>query len=340
MRLPPLWQRRYQAFWAQRRGRYALLGFTAITLAGLCANLLANDRPLVMEYKGALYFPVLVPIPETMFGPDFLPTEADFSNPQVQAAINAQGWMLWPPIRYRYDSIVWNAGAAPAPPNARNLLGTDDVSRDVLARALYGLRSSISFSFALTILAAVIGVVGGAVQGFYGGALDLIGQRLVEIWSGLPQLFLLILLAGLVNPGFMLLLIFFALFAWTALAALVRAEFLRARNLDYVRAARALGVPNWQIMLRHILPNALVAVLTFLPFLFADSIALLAGLNYLGFGLPPDSPSLGELAAQAQNNPQAPWLAFTALITLGGLLFLLVCIGEALRTAFDPRQNG
>jgi len=340
MRLPPLWQKRCQAFWAQRRGRYALLGFAAITLAGLCANLLANDRPLVMDYKGALYFPVLHPVPETLFGPDFLPTAADFSNPQVQAAIHAQGWMLWPPIRYRYDSVVFNAGAAPAPPSVRDWLGTDDVSRDVLARALYGLRGSIIFSALLTCLAVLIGVVAGAVQGFYGGALDLIGQRLTEIWSGLPQLFLLILLGSLLNPGFTLRLVFFAIFAWTALAVLVRAEFLRARNLDYVRAARALGVPDWQIMLRHMLPNALVSVLTFLPFLFADSITLLAGLDYLGFGLPPGLPSLGELAAQAQNNPQAPWLAFAALATLGGLLFLLVCIGEALRTAFDPRQNG
>jgi microcin C transport system permease protein len=294
---------------------------------------------LVLEYKGKLVFPVFHPIAESMFGPNFLPTAADFSNPQVQAAINAHGWMLWPPIRERYDSIVWNAGPAPAPPSVQDFLGTDDVSRDVLARALYGLRTSLLFSLALTVLAAVIGVAAGAVQGFYGGALDLIGQRIVEIWSGLPQLFLLITLGGLLNPGFWLLLIFFALFAWTMLAALVRAEFLRARNLDYVRAARALGLPDWQIMLRHILPNALVAVLTFLPFLFADSIALLAGLDYLGFGLP-GQPSLGELAAQAQNNPQAPWLACTALATLGGLLFMLVCIGEALRTAFDPRQSG
>jgi microcin C transport system permease protein len=247
--------------------------------------------------------------------------------------------MLWPMIRYRYDSIVWNAGLAPAPPSARDWLGTDDVSRDVLARALYGLRSSIGFGFGLTGLAAVLGVVAGAMQGFYGGVLDLLLQRATEIWSGLPQLFLIIVLGSFFNPGFLLLLLVLLAFSWTMPSGMVRAEFLRARTLDYVRAAQALGVPDWQIMLRHMLPNAMISVLTLLPFLFADCVALLASLDYLGFGLPPGQPSLGELAAQAQNNPQAPWLAGAALGTLGGLLFLLICIGEALRNAFDPRRS-
>ncbi len=307
--------------------------FLFVFLVSLCAGLLANDKPLVMAYAGRLYFPMLQPLPEDMFGVGFLPTAADYTNPQIQAAIEAHGWMVWPLIPYDAQSIVWDAGAAPGPPSARDWLGTDDVSRDVLARVLYGLRNSVLFGFSLTVLASVIGIVAGAVQGFYGGWVDFLGQRVIEVWAGLPQLFLLMVLASLASPGFGLLLLFFLLFSWTALTALVRAEFLRGRAQNYVLAARALGVPDWRIMLRHILPNAAVAVFTFVPFLLADSITLLASLDYLGFGLPPGTASLGELVAQAQDNPQAPWLGVTVFVALGGILLLLVLLGEALRDA-------
>jgi microcin C transport system permease protein len=306
----------------------------------MAANLIANDKPLLISYRGQLYLPALQLIPEQTFGADFLPTETDFTNPQIKAAISAHGWMLWPPIPYSYDTIVWNAGAvAPSPPSPRNWLGTDEVSRDVLARIIYGLRLSILFGFGLTIAASVIGIIAGAVQGFYGGLTDLLFQRFIEIWSGMPQLFLLIVLASIIAPSFWILLIFLLLFSWMTLTGVVRAEFFRARTLDYVRAARALGVPDWQIMLRHMLPNAMIATLTFLPFILSDSITLLASLDFLGFGMPPGSPSLGELVSEAKDNLQAPWLAFAAFATLGGILILLIFIGEAVRDSFDPRKT-
>jgi microcin C transport system permease protein len=340
MRLSPLWQRRLKVFRAHRRGSAALIIFTAIFVLSLSANLIADDKPLLMAYRGHLYLPTIQFIPEQTFGQNFLPTEADFTNPQVKAAINADGWMLFPPIPYSYNTIVWNAGsAAPSPPSARNWLGTDEVSRDVLARVIYGLRISILFGFGLTIAASVIGIIAGAVQGFYGGLTDLFFQRFIEIWSGMPQLFLLIILASIIAPSFWILLAFLLLFSWMTLTGVVRAEFFRARTLDYVRAARALGVPDWQIMLRHMLPNAMIATLTFLPFILSDSVTLLASLDFLGFGMPPGSPSLGELVSEAKNNLQAPWLAITAFATLGGLLILLIFIGEAVRDAFDPRKT-
>ncbi len=327
-------------FRAHRRGSAALIIFTAIFVLSLSANLIADDKPLLMAYRGHLYLPTIQFIPEQTFGQNFLPTEADFTNPQVKAAINADGWMLFPPIPYSYNTIVWNAGsAAPSPPSARNWLGTDEVSRDVLARVIYGLRISILFGFGLTIAASVIGIIAGAVQGFYGGLTDLFFQRFIEIWSGMPQLFLLIILASIIAPSFWILLAFLLLFSWMTLTGVVRAEFFRARTLDYVRAARALGVPDWQIMLRHMLPNAMIATLTFLPFILSDSVTLLASLDFLGFGMPPGSPSLGELVSEAKNNLQAPWLAITAFATLGGLLILLIFIGEAVRDAFDPRKT-
>lgn len=340
MRLSPLWQRRLAVFRAHRRGSAALIIFAAIFAISMAANLIANDKPLLMAYRGHLYLPTIQFIPEQTFGQNFLPTEADFTNPQVKAAIAAHGWMLFPPIPYSYNTIVWNAGAyAPSPPSARNWLGTDEVSRDVLARVIYGLRISILFGFGLTIAASAIGIIAGAVQGFYGGLTDLFFQRFIEIWSGMPQLFMLIILASIIAPSFWILLTFLLLFSWMTLTGVVRAEFLRARTLDYVRAARALGVPDWQIMLRHMLPNAMIATLTFLPFILSDSVTLLASLDFLGFGMPPGSPSLGELVSEAKNNLQAPWLAFTAFITLGGLLILLIFIGEAVRDSFDPRKT-
>jgi microcin C transport system permease protein len=338
MPLSPLWQRRLAAFRAHRRGRVSLIVFCAVLVLSLAANLIANDKPLVLEYRGQVYFPVFQRIAEQKFGARFLPTEADFTNPAIQAAISRHGWMVWPPIRQSYDNIVWAAGPAPAPPGARDWLGTDGESRDVLARVLYGLRLSILFGFALTLAATALGILAGALQGFYGGLTDLLTQRFTEIWSGMPQLFLLIILASIIAPNFLTLLIFLLLFSWMPLSRLVRAEFLRARSLDYVRAAKALGVPDWRIMLRHMLPNAAIASLTFLPFMLADSVTLLASLDFLGFGLPPGAPSLGELVTEARDNLQAPWLAATAFISLGGLLLLLIFIGEAVRDAFDPRR--
>ena len=249
--------------------------------------------------------------------------------------------MLWPPLRYRYDTQVKDLGQpAPSPPDLRHPLGTDDLARDVLARVIYGFRISVLFGFSLTLVSSVIGIAAGAVQGFYGGVTDLLFQRFIEIWSGMPQLYLLIILGSIIAPGFWVLLGFLLLFSWMALTGVVRAEFLRGRNLDYVRAARALGVSNAAIMARHILPNALVAVLSFLPFTLSGSVTVLASLDFLGFGLPPGSPSLGELVAQGKNNLQSPWLGITAFVVLGGLLTLLIFIGEAVRDAFDPRKQG
>jgi microcin C transport system permease protein len=340
MLLSPLWQRRLAVFRAHRRGRFSLYVFAAVFIISMAANLVANDKPLLMSYRGQLYLPALQFIPEQTFGTGLLPTETDFTNPRIKAAITENGWMLWPPIPYSYNTIVWNAGAAaPSPPSARNWLGTDEVSRDVLARVIYGLRLSILFGFGLTIAASIIGIIAGAVQGFYGGLTDLFFQRFIEIWSGMPQLFLLIVLASIIAPSFWILLVFLLLFSWMTLTGVVRAEFFRARTLDYVRAARALGVPDWQIMLRHMLPNAMIATLTFLPFILSDSVTLLASLDFLGFGMPPGSPSLGELVSEAKDNLQAPWLAATAFATLGGLLILLIFIGEAVRDSFDPRKT-
>jgi microcin C transport system permease protein len=314
--------------------------FCVVFIISMGADFIANDKPLLLDYDGHVYVPALQKIPEQRFGADFLPTEADYTNPQVQAAIHAKGWMIWPLIPYSYDTIVWNAGtAAPSPPSARNWLGTDEVSRDVLARVIYGLRLSILFGFGLTIMASIIGIIAGAVQGFYGGLTDLLFQRVIEIWSGMPQLFLLIVLASIIAPGFWVLLLFLLLFSWMTLTGVVRAEFLRGRNLDYVRAAKALGVADWRIMLRHMLPNAMIATLTFLPFILSDSVTLLASLDFLGFGMPPGSPSLGELVSEAKDNLHAYWLGFTAFIVLGGLLILLIFIGEAVRDSFDPRKT-
>lgn len=340
MRLSPLTRRRLAAFRANRRGVVCLWVFLVLFGASLFAEFVANDRPLVMEYRGQWYFPVLVNYPGTDFGPDFLPTETDYTDPAVKAAIRAHGWMVWPLIPYHYDTIVNNLPSpAPSPPTWQNWLGTDDQARDVLARVIYGFRISVLFGFTLTVLSSAVGIAAGAVQGFYGGLVDLFGQRGMEIWSGMPQLFLLIILSSIITPSFWVLLVFLLLFSWMTLTGLVRAEFLRGRNLEYVRAARALGVSDVVVMWRHVLPNAMVAVLTFLPFILSGSVTLLASLDFLGFGLPPGSPSLGELVTEAKNNLQAPWLGVTAFVVLGGTLALLIFIGEAVRDAFDPRKT-
>jgi microcin C transport system permease protein len=339
LRLNPINQRRLANFKANRRGYLSLHIFLLLFGLSLVAEFIANDKPFLIHYDGAIYLPFLKAYPETTFGGDF-PTEADYTDPFVAELIEERGWMLWPPIPYSYDTVVLDLpGPAPSPPTAHNLLGTDDQARDVLARVIYGFRISVLFGLALTLLSSVVGVIAGAVQGYYGGWLDLLFQRFIEIWTSMPTLYLLIILASVVTPNFWWLLGLLLLFSWTALVGVVRAEFLRARNFDFVRAARALGVGNMTIMLRHILPNAMVATLTFMPFVLIGGITSLTGLDFLGFGLPPGSPSLGELLAQGKNNLQAPWLAISGFAVMAVMLSLLVFIGEAVRDAFDPRKT-
>jgi microcin C transport system permease protein len=338
-RLSPLTRRRLQNFRANRRGFWSLWIFAVLFGLSLFAEVIANDRPLVVKFDGRLYFPVLKAYPETTFGGAF-PTEAVYRDPAVRAMIGEKGWLLWPPIPFRYDTITYELPVpAPAPPSAVNWLGTDDQGRDLAARLIYGFRISVLFGLILTLLSSVIGIVAGAVQGYFGGLTDLLLQRAIEIWSGLPTLYLLIILASVVEPTFGWLLGLMLLFSWMSLVGVVRAEFLRARNFDYVRAARALGVRNGVIMFRHVLPNAMVATLTFLPFILNGSITTLTALDFLGFGLPPGSPSLGEILAQGKANLQAPWLGITGFVVLAVMLSLLIFIGEAVRDAFDPRKT-
>ncbi|NCD25565.1 MAG: ABC transporter permease [Deltaproteobacteria bacterium] len=335
----PITRRRLRAFRANRRAFWSLWIFLVLFVSSLGAEFIANDRPLLVYFDGAFYAPVVNAYPETVFGGDF-ETEAAYRDPYVQDLIRAKGWMLWPPIRYNYRTINYALPVpAPAPPSTENWLGTDDQGRDVLARIIYGVRLSVLFGLALTLGSSAIGVTVGAVQGYYGGVVDLAGQRVLEIWSGMPGLFILIILASLVTPGFWWLLGVTLLFSWTGLVDVVRAEFLRGRNLEYVRAAKALGLPDRVIMFRHILPNAMIATITFMPFIVGGSITTLTSLDFLGFGLPPGSPSLGELLAQGKNNLQAPWLGLSAFVALGLLLSLLVFIGEGVRDAFDPRHG-
>jgi microcin C transport system permease protein len=338
-RLTPLARRRLRNFRKNRRGFWSLWIFLVLFALSLGAELVANDRPLLVRYDGAFYVPALVAYPESTFGGTFF-TETVYRDADVIAMIGAKGWMLWPPIRFRHDTINYDLPVpAPAPPSRVNWLGTDDQGRDVAARLIYGFRTSVLFGLALTLASSVIGVAAGAVQGYFGGWVDLLFQRFIEIWSGLPVLYLLIILASVVQPNFWWLLGLMLLFSWMALVAVVRAEFLRARNFDYVRAARALGVGNAEIMGKHVLPNAMVAALTFLPFVMNGSITTLTSLDFLGFGLPPGSASLGELLAQGKANLQAPWLGTTAFAVLAVMLSLLVFIGEAVRDAFDPRKT-
>ncbi|WBV43267.1 ABC transporter permease [Pseudoroseomonas cervicalis] len=336
----PITQRRLANFRANRRGWWSLWIFSALFLVTLCAELVANDRPLLAKVEGRWFFPVAIEYAESDIIPDGFPTAAVWRDAALQEEIREKGgWMVWPPLPYRYDTIIKDLGRpAPSPPSWQNPLGTDDQARDVLARVIYGFRISVLFGFALTLVSSIIGIAAGAVQGYYGGWVDLGFQRFIEIWSGMPQLFLLIILSSVIEPGFWTLLIFLLLFSWMSLTGVVRAEFLRGRNLDYVRAAKALGVSDTRLMARHILPNAMVATLTFLPFLLSGSVTILASLDFLGFGLPPGSPSLGELVSQGKNNLQAPWLGLTAFFVLGGVLTLLIFVGEAVRDAFDPRK--
>ncbi len=337
--LSPVARRRWAAFRANRRGWWSLWLFLALFGLSLFSEFLANDRPLLVWYEGGLYAPVLRDYEETTFGGDF-PTVADFRDSYLQGQINERGWMVWPLIPFSYDTHDRGLNVpAPAPPSARHWLGTDDQGRDVVARLLYGFRVSVLFGLVLTAISTVIGVAAGAVQGYFGGLLDLFAQRFLEIWSGLPQLFILIILSSLIIPGFWSLLLILTLFSWTALVGVVRAEFLRARNFDYVKAARALGMADVRIMWRHVLPNAMVATLTFLPFILSSSLVALTALDFLGLGLPPGAPSLGDLLRQGKENLQAPWLGIAGFMAVATMLSLLVFVGEAVRDAFDPRRG-
>ena len=337
--MTPLNRRRLAIFRSSRRGMISLAVFGLLFFVSLFAELLANNRPILIRYDGAFYSPMLRDYPETTFGGDF-PTNAVYTDHELQTLIHAKGgWILWPPIPYSYDTVLKGEGRkALLPPSWEHLLGTDDQARDVMARLIYGFRISVLFGFALTLLSAVIGIIAGAVQGYFGGMVDLLMQRFLEIWSSMPTLYLLIILASFIQPGFWVLLGIMLLFSWMSLVGLVRAEFLRGRNFDYVRAARALGMLDVRIMFRHILPNAMTASLTFLPFILAGSVTTLTSLDFLGFGLPVGSPSLGELLLQGKNNLNAPWLAFTGFFIIALMLSLLVFIGEAVRDAFNPRR--
>ncbi|WP_347266390.1 ABC transporter permease [Paracoccus sp. (in: a-proteobacteria)] len=366
MAMSELNRRRLRNFRRNRRAFWSLVIFGLLFVASLFAELIANDRPIVVNYRGGWYFPVYRFYPETAFGGDF-ETEAIFTDPGVQclirtggrpecwddpAAVEAEarktgmiggekvepGWMLWPPIPYHFRTIN-NVGTAPSAPDAAHWLGTDDTARDVLARVIYGFRLSILFTLIVTSVASLIGISAGAVQGYFGGRTDLFLQRLLEIWGSTPSLYVIIILFAILGRSFWLLVLVSILFGWPALVGVVRAEFLRARNFEYVRAARALGVGDRKIMFRHILPNAMVATLTMLPFVVTGTISSLAALDYLGYGLPSSAPSLGELALQAKQNLQAPWLGFTAFFSFAIMLSLLVFIFEGIRDAFDPRKT-
>jgi microcin C transport system permease protein len=336
--MSPLGRRRLAAFRASRRGMVSLAVFGILFFVSLFAELLANNRPILIRYDGAFYSPILRDYPETTFGGEF-PTNTVYSDKELLKLIEEKGWILWPPIPYSYDTVLkGDERKALLPPSWAHLLGTDDQARDVLARLIYGFRISVLFGLALTVLSTIIGIAAGAFQGYFGGLVDLVFQRFLEIWSSMPTLYLLIILASFIQPSFWVLLGIMLLFSWMALVGLVRAEFLRGRNFDYVRAARALGMLDVRIMFRHILPNAMTASLTFLPFILAGSVTTLTSLDFLGFGLPVGSPSLGELLLQGKNNLNAPWLAFTGFFIIALMLSLLVFIGEAVRDAFNPRK--
>ena len=366
LKLTPLNKRRLANFKANKRGYWSFWIFMTLFVMSMLSNILANDRPIIAYYKGEILFPVFITYPEEKFG-GFL-ARTDYRDPTIENEIKAQGWMIWPPVRYSYDTHNLDLPTpAPSPPTWMlsdrqceaaaaklnksdhpnhgcadiewNWLGTDDQGRDVVARLLYGFRLSVLFGLILATVSSIIGVAAGAVQGYFGGAVDLIFQRFIEIWSSLPQLHLLIIISSFLTPGFFVLLGILLLFSWVSLVHVVRAEFFRARNFEYVNAARALGLSNYRIIMQHLLPNATVATLTFLPFILNSSITTLTSLDFLGFGLPPGSPSLGELLLQGKSNLQAPWLALTGFCIIALMLALLIFIGESVRDAFDPRKS-
>ncbi|GAD80067.1 ABC transporter permease [Vibrio ezurae] len=335
----PLLKLRIERFKSNRRGYWSLWIFMVLFTISLFAELVANDKPLFISFDNGWYFPIAKHYSETDFGGEFV-AEADYTDPYVQDLINEQGYIVWPLIRFSYNTINYDLPTpAPSAPDKTNWLGTDDRGRDVLARIIYGFRISVLFGVVLTIISSLIGVIVGASQGYYGGKLDLIGQRFIEVWSSMPTLFLLIILSSFVEPNFWWLLGIMVLFSWMSLVGVVRAEFLRCRNFDYIKAAHALGVSDRRIISRHMLPNAMVATLTMIPFILSGSVTTLTSLDFLGFGLPSGSPSLGELLAQGKANLQAPWLGFSAFVVLSIMLSLLVFIGEAVRDAFDPHSH-
>ena len=367
MRLSPLNQRRVRNFKRNRRAFWSLVIFSFLFGLSLFAEFIANDKPIAVSYRGELHMPIFNFYSEQDFGGDF-PTEAGYGEPEVDCLIVTggllecfdtpdeliqlvadggdpgiegfeAGWMLWPIIPYSYNTIVDIPGVAPSAPNGDNWLGTDDTKRDVTARVIYGFRLSVTFALTVTVLASIIGIVAGAVQGYFGGWTDLLFQRFIEIWTGMPSLYVIIIVFAILGRSYWLLVFLTVVFGWPALVGVVRAEFLRARNLEYVRAAKALGVTDRVIMFRHMLPNAMVATVTMLPFLVTGAIGGLATLDFLGFGLPSSAPSLGEMTLQAKQNLQAPWLGFTAFFTFAIMLSLLVFIFEGVRDAFDPRKT-
>lgn len=338
MKLSPIGQRRYAQFRRNGRAFWSLWIFLAMFIISLGAEIVANDKPLLVNYDGAFYFPAFKSYPETAFGGEF-ETEADYRDPVVAELISSKGWAVWPPIRFSYQTVNYNlTEQAPSRPTGENWLGTDDQGRDVTARLIYGFRISVVFGLLLATLGSAIGIFVGASQGYLGGLFDLLTQRFIEIWSGMPVLFLLIIMSSVIAPGFLTLLGLMLVFSWMSLVDVVRAEFLKARNLDYIRAARALGVSTPVIMFKHALPNAMVAALSMMPFVLTGSITTLTGLDFLGFGMPPGSPSLGDLLSQGKNHLEAPWLGITAFLSLAVMLSLLTFIGEGVRDAFDPRK--
>lgn len=337
--MSPIMQARFQRFKENKLGFTCFISFALIFMLSLAVEFIANDKPLLVKYDDSLYVPVLKSYPETAFGGVF-ETEADYKDPVVQQLIEDKGWAVWPLIKFSYQTPNLElAVPVPSAPTAQNWLGTDDQGRDVLARILYGLRVSLLFGFALTFASAILGIMVGAIQGYYGGWIDLIGQRILEVWGGLPMLFMVMILVSMFTPSVYWLFVIMLLFGWPTLVGLVRAEFLRARNFDYVRAARSLGVTDSTIMFRHILPNAMSSSLSQLPFMLTANITALTALDFLGYGLPPDAASLGELLLQGKNNLNAPWLALSGFFTLAIVLSLLIYIGEATRDAFDPRRQ-
>jgi microcin C transport system permease protein len=361
--LTPINLRRWQNFKANRRGYWALWIFVVLFVASLGAEFIANDKPFFISFDGKFFFPAVIDYPETAFGGDF-ETAADYRDPYLQKLIAEKGgFMLWPPIRYSYNTHNLDLPTpAPSPPTwllteaqckevverkhlkncsdlEYNWLGTDDQGRDVVARMIYGFRISVLFGLILTIISSIVGVAAGAVQGYFGGWTDLLFQRFIEIWTSIPELYLLLIISSVLVPGFFILLGILLLFSWVSLVGLVRAEFLRGRNFEYIQAARALGVSNPVIMFRHLLPNAMVATMTMLPFILSGSVMELTALDFLGFGLPPGSPSLGEMLQQGKSNIQAPWLGLAGFFTVASMMSLLIFIGEGARDAFDPRKT-
>ncbi|CAB3779211.1 Inner membrane ABC transporter permease protein YejE [Paraburkholderia ultramafica] len=331
-------RRVWQRFRQQRLGYWSLIVFVVAFAASLAGPLWSNDKPLVVRYDGQLYFPMFKTYAETTFGGDF-PTPADYLDPYIKHRFDAPGnFALYPPNRYYYDTLNYFSKAPnPAPPSRDNWLGTDDRGRDLFARLLYGFRVSVEFGLVLTLIGTLLGIAAGAVQGYFGGRIDIVGQRLIEIWSAMPELYLLIIFSSIFEPGFILLIVLLSLFGWIGLSDYVRAEFLRNRHQDYVRAARAMGLSNWQIMWRHVLPNSLTPVITFLPFRMSGAILALTSLDFLGLGVPSPTPSLGELLAQGKANLDAWWISLSTFGVLVAMLLLLTFMGDALRNALDTR---